>query len=64
MRFMLSARLRVTLMGRPSGTDTTMSVTAIIKLFRSSEITAMGTICSIDSSPLAVSKMNVNIATT
>ena len=31
MRFMLSARLNVTDIGNPSGTETTMSVTAIMK---------------------------------
>ena len=30
MRFMLMAKLRVTLMGNPSGTATTMTVTAIM----------------------------------
>ena len=34
MLFMLSARLRVTLMGSPSGTVTTMTVTAIMTVFR------------------------------
>ena len=33
MRRMLRARLRVTLMGSPSGTATTISVTAIMKYF-------------------------------
>ena len=31
---MLRARLRVTLMGSPSGTVTTMTVTAIMTVFR------------------------------
>ena len=33
MRRMFSARLRVTLIGKPSGTATTISVTAIMKYF-------------------------------
>ena len=33
IRFILNAKLSVTLMGRPSGTATTISVTAIIKVF-------------------------------
>ena len=35
---MLSARLTVMLMGRPSGTATTISVTAIITEFRANDM--------------------------
>ena len=37
IRFMLKARLNVTDIGNPSGTDTTISVTAIIKLLSNDE---------------------------
>jgi len=38
IRFMLSAKLNVTLIGSPSGTDTTINVTATMKLFNICEI--------------------------
>ena len=41
MRFILRARLRVTPIGKPSGTETTIRVTAIMKIFSIWEIRSM-----------------------
>ena len=62
MRFMLSARLSVTLIGKPSGTETTINVTATIKIFRMCEIKSMTGIPDEDSKTFVSSAMKVMAA--
>ena len=59
---MLSARLRVTLIGNPSGTDTTISVTATMKIFKMCEIRSMTGIPDEDSRTFVSSAIKVMVA--
>ena len=59
---MLSAKLRVTLIGKPSGTDTTISVTATINIFRIWEIRSMTGIPDEDSSTFVSNAIKVIVA--
>ena len=63
MRFMLSARLNVTDMGNPSGTDTTISVTAIMKLCNRADTMSIVLMSSSAMNTFAVSITNVTAAT-
>ena len=60
---MLSARLRVTLIGNPSGTETTMSVTATMKLWSMCDTIFIVLSCSAEKNVFALSATKMMVAT-